>query len=112
MIGSDRRIYRPGEFPVQGRRVALQDDARHLAHALALVDQPPAERDLLRRQRRRAPEANTAVLGGLPPELVRSPMSERSNSAMPANTVSTMRPAGEVVSAQGSAMDRGRLRPP
>lgn len=30
----------------------------------------------------------------------------RSNSAMPANTVSTMRPAGEVVSAHGSASER------
>ena len=39
------------------------------------------------------------------PSSVRAAIRERSNSAMPANTVSTIRPAGDVVSAQGSAMD-------
>jgi hypothetical protein len=37
---------------------------------------------------------------------VRSAMSAPSNSAMPANTVKTILPAGEVVSAHGSASDR------
>ena len=36
------------------------------------------------------------------PSSVRVAISERSNSAMPPNTVSTMRPAGVVVSAQGA----------
>ena len=39
------------------------------------------------------------------PVPVRSRIRSRSNSAMPANTVMTMRPAAEVVSAQGSASD-------
>src|SRR5208337_5352907 len=39
------------------------------------------------------------------PAPVRSRISARSNSAMPANTVSTILPAGVVVSAQGSAID-------
>jgi hypothetical protein len=40
------------------------------------------------------------------PALVRSTIRERSKSAIPANTVRTMRPAGVVVSAHGSASDR------
>ena len=39
-----------GEFPIERRRMALQDDARHLAHARSLVDQAPPECDLLCRQ--------------------------------------------------------------
>ena len=50
------------------------------------------------------PNATPRAWAARRPSSVRSAISERSNSAMPANTVSTMRPAGVVVSAQGSVM--------
>ena len=65
-IDSCRRSCISGKFSIEGRRMAFQDDARHFAHALTLVDQPAAERDLFRRQRRGPTEADAAVLGGLP----------------------------------------------
>ncbi|MCY1302563.1 hypothetical protein D9M70_522240 [compost metagenome] len=54
----------------------------------------------------RRPNCTPRALAASRPFLVRSMIRERSNSAMPANTVSTMRPAGVVVSAHGSASER------
>ena len=54
------------------------------------------------------PKRTPRVLAATRPELVRWWMRARSNSAMPAKTVSTILPAGEVVSAHGSP----RLRRP
>ena len=54
------------------------------------------------------PRRHARRLSGKPPRLVRWWMRARSNSAMPAKTVSTILPAGEVVSAHGSP----RLRRP
>ena len=52
------------------------------------------------------PKRTPLAFAATRPLLVRCWINSRSNSAMPANTVSTMRPAGEVVSAQGSASER------
>ena len=93
---------------VERSRVALQDHLRNLPDRGALLDEPTSESDLsgvsFGGGQRRTPR----VLAATRPELVRWWMSARSNSAMPANTVSTIFPAGEVVSAHGSA----RLRRP
>jgi hypothetical protein len=62
--------------------------------------------DLLGRQGRGGPNRTPFAFAAIRPALVRSTIKLRSKSAMPANTVSTMRPAGVVVSAHGSASER------
>jgi hypothetical protein len=62
--------------------------------------------DLVRGQFRRSSEADAPLLAAARPEPVRSWISSRSNSAIPANIVNTMWPAGNVVSAQGSCNER------
>ena len=77
--------------------------AGNLGHGFAVrLNELTGMSDLLGRGPKRTPRALAAIL----PVLVRSTIRDRSKSAMPANTVSTMRPAGVVVSAHGSASER------
>ena len=54
MKGCDKQVgrasswgRRPAKSTIERRWMTLDNDARHLAHARALVDQPSTERDLL-----------------------------------------------------------------
>ena len=75
------------------------------ADGFSFFNEMANEGALLRPQFGRAPKRDAACLAARRPSSVRVAISARSNSAMPAKTVSTMRPAGSGVSAQGSAMD-------
>lgn len=49
--GRSGRSRHPGEFAVERRRVTFQDDTRHLAHTLSLLDEALPQSNLLGGQR-------------------------------------------------------------
>lgn len=89
----------------------LQEPGDFRDWLLFLVDELALVRDLLGRKGRGWAEPHARAFAAIRPALVRSTIKGRSKSAIPANTVNTMRPAGVVVSAHGSASERSQRRP-
>lgn len=76
------------------------------ARSFLELDELPGMRDLLGRQSREGSSRTPRAFAAIRPLLMRSAIKDRSKSAMPANTINTMRPAGVLVSAHGSASER------